>query len=175
MRTLQFKKVTQDVEDHHFDCGVQSINEYVKFSYWPFIIQHAYAYSITYGDKVLGYYQLLFRDIELEKLPPDIADYDFDEHYRKVTAVHIRYIAIDKAYQGHKIGTNVMKAIINDCRELAKDWPIRVITLDANVDLVDWYSGFDFQVMPYNTPGQDGITTAMCLDCMMHSEELAQY
>ena len=175
MGTLQIKKVTQSVENSPFDCGVESINEYVRHSYYPLIIQHAYAYSIASEDKILGYYQVLFRDIELDKFPEQIADYSFDEHYLKVTALHIRYIAIDKKYQGRGIGTVVMKVIIKKCRELATDWPVRVITLDANVNLEKWYSGFDFQVMPSNVAGQEGVTTTMYLDCMRHSDKLEQY
>lgn len=175
MGTLQFKKVTQSVENLPFDCGVESINEYVRTSYYPLIIQHAYAYSVMSGGKVLGYYQVLFRDIELEKFPEEISDYSFDEHNLKVTAVHIRYIAIDKKYQKHKVGTSVMKSIIKRCRELANDWPIRVITLDANVDLVKWYSGFDFKVMPSNVADQEGVTTTIYLNCMKYADELLEY
>ena len=43
METLEFERVTQEVETCCFDCGVDSINEYVRESYYPMILQHAYA------------------------------------------------------------------------------------------------------------------------------------
>lgn len=175
MGILQFRKVTQSVENSPFDCGVESINYYVRHSYYPLIIQQAYAYSVASKDKVLGYYQVLFRDIELDKFPEHIAEYRFDDHYLKLTALHIRYIAIDKKYQRLGIGTSVMRTIIKNCRELADVWPVRVITLDANVNLVRWYSGFDFRKTLSNTAGQDGVTTMMFLDCMRYSAELEEY
>ena len=175
MGILQIRKVTQSVENSPFDCGVESINKYVRDSYYPLIIQQAYAYSIASRDKVLGYYQVLFRDIELDKFPEYIAGYSFDDHYLKLTALHIRYIAIDKKYQRLGIGTSVMRIIIKSCRELADVWPVRVITLDANVDLVRWYSGFDFKQTLSNIAGQDGVTTMMFLDCMRYSAELDEY
>lgn len=38
----------------------------------------------------------MFREIELDDFPPEIADYDPEIKDRKVSAVHIRYIAIDE-------------------------------------------------------------------------------
>lgn len=174
MGTLQFKKVTESVETCDFDCGVETINDYVKKSYFPFIIQHAYAYSVMANELVLGYYQVLFRDIELDNFPNYFTEYDSGIK-NKITAVHIRYIAIDKKYQRQKIGTNVLRVIIEKCIKLAEDWPIRVITIDAIDNLIKWYSKLGFKELQKNTTGQNGLTTAMFFDCMKHSDELAEY
>ena len=175
MGTLYFKKVTQSVESHPFDCGVSSINDYVRGSYYPMVIQQAYAYSIMSGDKILGYYQMMFKDISLDKFPEHIADYSFDDSYRKVTAVHLRYIAIDKKYQGLKIGTAALEIIMDKCRRLADNWPVRVITIDANVNLLQWYKKFDFQEMPRNAESQEGVTVAMYYAFTTYDKELREY
>lgn len=175
MGTLYFKKVTQSVESCPFDCGVQSINEYVKGSYYPLIIQHAYAYSIMSGNSVLGYYQVMFKDIALDKFPEHIADYSFDNNYMKVTAIHLRYIAIDKKYQRHKIGTAAMEIFMKECRKLADNWPVRAITIDANVDLVGWYKKFGFHEMPCNAGSQEGVTTPMYYAFTTYNRELSEY
>ncbi len=173
MGTLQFKRVTQNVENEVFNCGVAWINEYVKESYFPLITQQAYAYSISASDKVLGYYQVMFREIELQDLPEDISEYiDLKD---KISAVHIRFIAIDEKYQNHKIGTNAIKIIIKDAEELVSSWPIRVVTIDARDDLVEWYKSLGFVAMSVNTPGQDVATTAMYFDCNKYTEELEEY
>lgn len=175
METLQFKKVTQEIEDCEFDCGVKSINEYVRNSYYPTITQHAYAYSIMGGGKILGYYQIMFREIELEDFPDDIAEYDPGIKDGKISAVHIRYIAIDEKYQKHKIGTGTLQSIIKDVQEFSNSWPIRVITIDARLDLVKWYESIGFVKMKTNTVGQDGTSEAMYFDCKKYTKELEEY
>ncbi len=175
MGTLQFKRVTQEVEKLPFDCGVASINEYVKNSYYPTIVQHAYAYSIISKEKILGYYQVMFREIELGDFPEDISDYNPGVKEDKISAVHIRYIAVDKNFHGHKIGTGTLQTIIKDVEELADVWPIRVITIDARLDLVEWYERQGFIKMKNNTVGQDIATVAMYFDCMKYSKELEEY
>ena len=56
----------------------------------------------------------MFREIELDDFPPEIADYDPEIKNRKVTAVHIRYIAIDEKYQHNRIGTATIQTIIKN-------------------------------------------------------------
>ena len=176
MGTLRFEKVTADVEKTSFDCGIGSINEYVKDSYYPSIVQHAYTYSIM-GDNnsILGYYQVLFREIEINVFPDEIADYDPEIKGGTISSIHIRFIAIDKKYQKHKIGTNSLKIIIKNIIDFTEFFPIRVITIDARSDLIDWYRKFGFQEMLKNTVGQDGITKAMYFDCLRCADELNRY
>ena len=66
MGNLQYRKVTREVENTSFTCGVPSIDEYVKNSYYPTIVQQAYGYSISGRGIVLGYYMIMFREIELD-------------------------------------------------------------------------------------------------------------
>lgn len=175
MGTLLFKKVTRDVENIQFECGVGSINEYVRNSYFPTILQHAYTYSIMKDNKILGYYQVLFREIELTDFPDDIAEFESLIKDGKISSLHIRFIAIDELYQNHRIGTSTLKIIIKNVEELAKQWPIRVITIDARIDLYEWYKRMGFSDMKNNTPGQDGVTIAMYFDCMKYERELNDY
>ena len=58
---------------------------------------------------------------------------------------------------------------------LAANWPVRVITIDAREDLVTWYEELGFRKMVHNTPGQDGVTVSMFLDCMQQKEEFIEY
>lgn len=58
---------------------------------------------------------------------------------------------------------------------LAANWPVRVITIDARENLVMWYEKLGFRKMVYNTPGQDGVTVSMFLDCMQKKDEFTEY
>ena len=175
MGNLQYRKVTREVENTSFTCGVPSIDEYVKNSYYPTIVQQAYGYSISGRGIVLGYYKIMFQEIELQDFPPEIADYDTEIKDRNVSAVHIRYIAIDEKYQHNRIGTATIQAIIKNVELLAANWPVRVITIDARENLVMWYEKLGFRKMVYNTPGQDGVTVSMFLDCMQKKDEFTEY
>ena len=175
MEELDIRLVTKDVGNKPFDCGVGSINSYVLESYYPSIIQHAYTYCLKYNDLVLGYYQVLFRDILLDYFPDEVSEYDAGLKDGKITAVHIRFIAIDKQYQHNNLGTNVLRIVIKQVIELSKKWPIRVITIDAINTLVKWYEREGFRKMVENTPGQDDVTEAMYFDCMLYSDELERY
>ena len=176
MGTLRFEKVTVDVEKTPFDCGIKSINEYVKDSYYPTVVQHAYAYSIrSDNNRILGYYQVLFCEIEMDVFPDDIADYDPEIKAGTISSIHIRFIAIDKKYQKHGIGTNSLKIIIKSIIDFTEFFPIRVITIDAMSNLIDWYREFGFQEMLKNTEGQDGVTKAMYFDCLRCADELKRY
>lgn len=175
MGTLRFKRVTRDVENCSFDCGVDSINEYVRNSYYPMLVQHAYAYSIMCGNIVMGYYQVLFREIEIEDFPEEISDYDPGLKENRISALHIRFIAIGTEYQNRRVGTSTLQIIIGAVVELASQWPVRVITIDARLDLVNWYKQMGFTEMEKNTSGQEGTTVAMYFDCMRFSEEFEEY
>ena len=175
MAALDFCKVTKDVENIPFDCGDTFINEYVRESYYPLIIQHAYTYSITAKGIVLGFYQILFREIKLEDFPDDVSEYDSELKDGKISSIHIRFLAIDKHYQRRKIGDSVIRIILNDILDMAERWPIRVVTIDAKLHLVDWYKNLGFIEMKNNTDGQDGVTLAMFFDCMKHGKDLEEY
>lgn len=175
MGELRFERVPKGIENSNFDCGISSINEDVKHSYYPHILQHAYTYSIIVEDIVVGYTQIMFRDIELTDLPEDIAEYESEVKDNKVTAVHIRFIAIRKEYQRKKFGTNILRIIIAYVRQLTQMWPVRIITIDARLNLMEWYKKEGFLDMVHNKPGQEGVTQAMFMDCMRYEEELSEY
>ena len=174
MARLFFKKVTRDIESSDFDCGVHSINDYVKQSYYPMLIQDAYTYEISADGKTLGYYMILFRDIKMNRFPEEIAEYVSDFHGDTISAIHIKFIAISKQYQRHGIGTAVLRTIIKRVLNLSKDWPIRVITLDASINVADWYKKEKF-VSFANTSGQEGITESLYFSCLNNPQALKQY
>lgn len=176
MAELDFKLITESAVDlDEFDCGVESINQYVKESYFPSLAQHAYAYTVSAKGKTLGYIQFLFRDVSLCDFPDDIADIDSGVKDETLSAVHIRYMAIDEKYQGRKIGTAVLNIAIGKIEELAKKWPISMITIDARIDLVSWYEKEGFKHMIKNKSGQEGYTQAMYYNCIRDYKRLQEY
>ena len=68
-----------------------------------------------------------------------------------------------------------MRVIIKRVLEFAQFWPIRVITIDALNDLVEWYKEMGFVVAMKNTPSQNGVSTLMYYVCDVFAEELEKY
>ena len=180
MVKLTFKQVTQQILDLPFDCVNESINEYIKDSYFPLITQKAYTYGVMQENILLGFYQLMFREIGLNDFPEKISGYCWD-FKQEISAVHIHFIAINKKFQGNKIGTSVVKTIIKQVKQLSKDWPIRVITLDAiemrdeERNPVKWYTNLGFERLTRNRVGQEGVTVPMYYDCMNFADDLLRY
>ena len=127
------------------------------------------------NNRVVEYFQIMFRDIELMDLPDDISDFESCVKDNKITAVHIRFIAIDKKYQRNKLGRTTLEIIIAYVRQLTQRWPIWIITIDARLELVPWYKEEGFLYMQHNKPGQEGVTRAMYMDCMRYENELCEY
>lgn len=174
MSKLRFGLLEADVTEGMFDCGVASINEYVVHSYLATLLQHGYAYQIFYEKIVIGYYMITFSHIRIEDCPEAISDFtsglsDF------LYSVEIKYLAIDKRYQKRKIGTNVLASIVKSIKDCAQVFPIRLITIDARVDLVRWYEKMGFVQFPSNVENQNGYTVKMYIDCLLRQKELEEY
>ena len=174
MAGVKIEKITRDIED--FDCGVKSINEYVSEAYYALLAQIAYTYSVVYRDKVVGFYMIMFGQVNLGNFPEDVSEHvPFVIKDGKISAVHIKFIAVDRKYQRNKIGTAIMEIAIQQIRKLSDSWPVRVITIDARCDLQHWYSSLGFKVMQNNNPSQEGVTQAMYFDCMRDQSKLLEY
>lgn len=75
-----------------------------------------------------------------------------------------------------KIGTNILRMIIKQVRESITDLiPIRLITIDAVSDKVDWYTKEGFLKMEEALPGQKGYNEYMYIDCIKNKEKLLEY
>lgn len=175
MSKLTYKFLQKEIKSGEFDCGVESINQYVVDSYLATLLQHGYAYQILYDNEiVVGYYMITFKHVIIEDCPGAISEYtsglsDF------LYCMEIKYIAIAKEYQNRKIGTVVLPTIIKSIKDYAVMFPIRLITVDARNDLVDWYKKMGFIEFPKNPNWQEGYTTRMYIDCMIHQKELDEY
>ena len=174
MSKLTYRLLQQDVNPDDFDCGIDSINEYVYCSYLATLLQHGYAYQIEYKNKIIGYYMITINHILLEDCNDEIADYTSGlSNY--IYSIEIKYLAIHRNYQRKGIGTEVLKSIIKGIKDFLYRIPFRLITIDARNDYIQWYKRFGFIECSKNSIGQEGYTTRMYLDCLQHEEELKKY
>lgn len=169
---LVFKKLDHEVGNTTFDCGFPAINEEIEQSFYPTLIKDAYAFEIYTRGILIGYFMLHFRRISLDELPEEVSDYqpEMSGEPVMVTAVHVKYLAIDRKYQGHHLGDAAVRTIIDYIVRSSVKWPIRVITIDARKGLEKWYERLGFKYMIKNRPEQEDITFPMYYDCLNTDE-----
>ena len=174
MAKIEISKMKKEIPPMTIDCGNASINTLIAKSYYPTILQHAYGYTICFDGKIIGAYMLKFVKIDLTDCPEEISDYVSDM-CADCFSLHIKYIAVDKKYQRRGIGKYVLQYIVMGVRELCKNWPIRLITLDALKDKYSWYNSLGF--LPFNEKDLDdeNTTIKMYLDCLIDSEVVNTY
>lgn len=175
MGTLYFKRVTREVESTDFDCGVASINQEIKDSYYPTLTREANAFSILYNDVVIGYCAVVFNEVAYDNFPEDLSDNGAGWKANSITVIHIKYIAVDKQYQHKGLGTAILRSLIAKARQLGNEWPIRAITMDARNELVNWYSKENFEKMCANPAQQEGVSTAMFIEFNPYDDELNRF
>lgn len=178
MSNLTIKRIETPNIDPKFDCGNYSINSKLRQdSYYMDVLQHAYTYEIFYGKILVGYYMISFRTISLNLLPEDLSDYCAGSS-NSCTSLHLDFIAIDSKMQKHSIGTNTLRYLIVDVtNNLCRVWPIRLITLEALTNKIDWYKKLGFSLFNEDntTSNPDSPTAWMYLDCLQDPEKLYNY
>ena len=155
MAVLRLKVVDND--DIPVDCGVESINDMMKSSFYKVLCKQGLAYNIMLDDKIVGNCLMQFSTIQTED-----EDYYADETI--FTAVEIRYIGIDVSYQRRGIGSSVVKALISIAEAISSKLPVRFLILESFLDKVDWYKSFGFTEYYRDSNSKHLNTSSMRLD-----------
>lgn len=164
MKSLSFEILDKNEAGKEFDCGVDSINQYVSESYYATLTQQAHAYRVVFKGKCLGYFMIMFRKVEKEDCTEEVSDYISDTISDYFFSLHIKYIAIDKKYQRNGIGRTVLQTILLEAKQLPDKLPIRMVTIDALTHLTKWYEKEGFKKMGRNILCQEGISEYMYID-----------
>ena len=165
MMNLKANILDREVYSGEFTCGVKKIDEFVQSSYIENITQHAMAIEVTDNETIIGYCMINFKNIFLERMPEDIADYNADL-IKYCTSAHIQYIAVDKSKQKKKYGTKIIAYVIKYILSFVEKLPIRLITLDAFKELVEWYKKIGFRIIGEEEDYSNEDTVAMYYDCL---------
>lgn len=148
----------------------------IRESYYPTLLQHMYAYEIIVNDIIVGYYMIEFRRIYLAEsgLEEKIGEY-ISDLADTCYALNLRYIAVGSEYQHRGIGSLMLKLIIKQTNELCKNWPIRLITLDALPEKVEWYKSNGFLPFRKNCEKNAKGEVPMFFDCLLDEKLLEEY
>lgn len=164
MGELILSKLKNDV--YSFDCGNNSINRLVYESYYATLLRYAYGFKIDYYNNPIGYFMVCLRDFEVNMLSERFSDYE-SILSNKCYSIHIKYIAIDKKFQRHGIGTKIIHTIISETiKKSDNNLPIRMITLDAIKEKITWYENIGFKKLYDEDDDTLSSTVIMYIDCI---------
>ncbi len=168
----EFQYVLLTSEASNFDCGNSAINEYVENSYFATLSQQCYAYKIIYRSFIVGYYMITFRNVVFSDCTSDVSDYQIGTWGDLIPSLYINYLAVGKKYQKNHIGTKTLEKIINEAREWTEFLPIRLITINAVPDKIEWYKKIGFKEMGRDI---DNVNKYMYIDLIKSKKQLVEY
>lgn len=175
MGRMEMKKLNHDTCDRVFDCGNASINKLITESYFPTILQHLYCFEVTVDGEIIGYYMYGFQMIKLEECPEEIREY-YSSLSNVCYTINLKYIAVASQYQHRGFGSIILCSIIKYTHEMCKNWPVRMITLNALKERVDWYQRNGFKMFNELDAQNDNITEVkMYMDCLLNPDKVKEY
>ena len=147
MMTVKLDKATHDRQ--HFDCGVESLNNYLKVmanqqsqkdNTRTFVLVEE-----QNSARVIGYYTLTMTPIDLSALPDKLQK----KHHNASSGGLIARLAIDKRYAKQGYGEWLLIDALNRLLQASETVAFPVVIVDAKDGAIGFYEKFGF------TPFQD--------------------
>ena len=147
MMTVKLDKATHDRQ--HFDCGVESLNNYLKVmanqqsqkdNTRTFVLVEE-----QNSERVIGYYTLTMTPIDLSALPDKLQK----KHHNASSGGLIVRLAIDKRYAKQGYGEWLLIDALNRLLQASETVAFPVVIVDAKDGAIGFYEKFGF------TPFQD--------------------
>ena len=147
MMTVKLDKATHDRQ--HFDCGVESLNNYLKVMASQ---QSQKDNTRTFvlveeqnSARVIAYYTLTMTPIDLSALPDKLQK----KHHNASSGGLITRLAIDKRYAKQGYGEWLLIDALNRLLQASETVAFPVVIVDAKDGAIGFYEKFGF------TPFQD--------------------
>jgi len=142
---MVFELLTKTHDRSQFDCGIKSLNEYLKTRAGQELKRNiAFPYIMTFENEPLvrGFYTLSASSVLLNDLPPELAKIT---PYGFVPAVLIGRLALDKSLHGKGYGQIIL---IDALRRISrsKDFAVMLVIVEAkDQKAVNFYTHFGFK------------------------------
>jgi len=142
--------LTKDHDRNSFDCGVPSLNDYLK----KYALQNqkkhvARTYVVTRGNRIVGYYSLAYGSVSLEEAPQSVKS-GLPRH--PVPVILLARLAVDSTEQGSGLGAALLKDALIRTIQAADIAGLRAILVHAKDDSAKrFYEKFGFEPSPIDT------------------------
>lgn len=139
--------LTKDHDRNSFDCGVSSLNDYLK----KYALQNqkrhaARTYVATRGNRIVGYYSLAYGSVSLEDVPQSIKS-GLPRH--PIPIILLARLGVDSTEKGHGLGAALLKDALLRTIQAAEIAGLRAMLVHAKDDSAKhFYQKFGFQPSP---------------------------
>ena len=160
---IVIRKFEEYDEIEHFDCGDESLNNYLKRHAWT--NQQKTVIGVTYvaieqaaPRAVLGYFTLAASSLARERFPKKfvrgLPPYN-------LPLLLLARLAVDHRFGGRGLGTALISEALKIALHIAEEIGCRCVITDAYREKAAWYARYGFQALGDSTTGN---TQKMYLD-----------
>lgn len=163
-------KLSENPNLSDFSCGELSIDNKVKNMYFPHILKQGTAFEIILSDNgntniTVGYIFITFITIRFED-----CDYQSNLMHEYFPAAYIDFIAIDKPFQGNKLGSTALDLLIKIFKSSEQYVDFRYIVIDSLTNRTSFYEKLGFKYFFINGNSKQQFTVSMYYDLIKDSE-----
>ena len=152
---MRIEKLEKGHKKTRFDCGNDVLNSFLKR--YAYQNQQRYPVGVTYvavnDTEVIGYVTLSASSIRKTAL-------DAKKPYEEIPMMRIARLAVDKHFQGHGIGSKLLRFAFDKAKELKERFGCTGVVVDAKEQAVPFYERYGF--IKVNT-FEKGLTVPMYL------------
>lgn len=127
-----FKKLSREFNREDFDCGTESLNDYLKRYALQNLNKDVGVTIVAVAEeakkKILGYYTVSMAQVELDQLPQDLAE---GLPRYPVPAMRIGRLAVDQSARGQGLGGGLLRDALLRALDLSAAVGTCVVVVDA--------------------------------------------
>ena len=141
-----FEKISRGVNRQDFDCGVDSLNAYLKKYAWQNFKKNVGVTILTFErgkrNKILGYYTVSMAQIDFEHLPPELSK---GLPRYPVPAMRIGRLAVNRSAQAKGVGSALLRDALQRAIAISTEVGTCVVLVDAiNEQAKSFYEHYGF-------------------------------
>jgi len=130
---FRFEKLSRDFARADFDCGIESLNVYLKRYALQNLKKNVSVTIVAVSEekpkKILGYYSVSMAQVTFEELPEDLSR--GIPRYYPVPALRIGKLAVDRSTQGMGLGGELLRDALMRALDLSSEIGTCVVLVDA--------------------------------------------
>ncbi len=133
MENLNLITINKNMKLDSFDCGNKYINDFLKNkALHNFYINESSTKVLLFEEEIIGFYTTKIDNLK----------YNSEDYY----VVYLESIAVDKQYQGMRLGQLLLDNFISKARDTVEFLGLLGISLKAVPTKRDWYekNGFEY-------------------------------
>lgn len=141
-QNLEITNISETRQEYdYFECTNSSLNTYLyNDAYYEDLMSFAKTKLVKVAvssneERTVGFFTLQLKKVAIQE----------DGENEEYACICLKFIAVDKLYEGQGIGTKILKYIISESKKFSDFVGCRCLFIDALTEDVDWYRDRGFQ------------------------------